>query len=179
MFAYRFLISAVLGLFCAAPMFAAGPSFTPDATFQGSSLTGLHTLGEANWRAENGELVGTPQNGGGGWLISDRSYQDVGLFTNFRCTGGCETGALFRIEKSGDGYKGVFVSLTEQGTPSYSVTLDAQGKIIARERLRRGGGLIRVAPPANPNEPTTPRPNIPRYNVKLPFTPSRHGTEAE
>jgi hypothetical protein len=169
MFAKHFFTSIAVGLLCAVPVFAAGPSFTPDATFHGSNLTGFHALGQANWRAENGELIGTPQNGGTGWLMSNRSFQDVGLFANFRCSGGCETGALFRIEKSGDGYKGVFVSLTERGTPSYSVTLDAQGKIVTRERLRRGGGLIRVAPPANPNEPT-PRANIPRYNVRLPFS---------
>jgi len=169
MFAKNFFISAALGLLGAVPMFATGPSFSPDATFNGSSLTGFHALGQANWRAENGELIGTPQNSGGGWLLSDRSYQDVALFANFRCTGGCEAGALFRIEKTGDGYKGFFVSLTERDTPSYSVTLDAQGKILTRERLRRGGGLIRVAPPATPNAPTPPA-NIPRYNVKLPFT---------
>jgi len=169
MFARRFFISAALGLLGAVPMFATGPSFSPDATSNGSSLTGFHALGPANWRAENGELIGTPQNGGGGWLMSDRSYQDVALFANFRCTGGCETGALFRIEKSGDGYKGILVALTERDTPSYSVTLDAQGKILTRERLRRGGGLIRVAPPAASNAPTPPA-NIPHYNVKLPFT---------
>ena len=169
MFAKHFFTSVAVGLLCTVPVFAAGPSFTPDATFHGSNLTGFHALGQAKWRAENGELIGTPQNGGTGWLMSNHSFQDLGLFANFRCSGGCETGALFRIEKSGDGYKGIFVSLTERGTPSYSVTLDAQGKIVMRERLRRGGGLIRVAPPANPNEPT-PRSNIPRYNVKLPFT---------
>lgn len=98
----------------------------------------------------------------------DRSYQDVALFANFRCTGGCETGALFRAEKTPDGWKGIFVSLTEPGTPSYSVTLDAQGKILTRDKLRRGGGLIRVTPPPNPNA----RPfrfHFPHYDVKLPF----------
>src|SRR5579862_459733 len=136
----RFLLSAVAGLLASIPAFAGGPSFTPDATFHGSSLTGFHTLGQATWKAENGELVGSPQNGGAGWLISDKSYEDAGLFANFRCTGGCETGAMFRIEKTDAGWKGIFVSLTEPDTPSYSVTLDAQGKILTREKLRRGGG---------------------------------------
>ena len=98
----------------------------------------------------------------------DRSYQDVGLYANFRCTGGCDTGALFRAEKTADGWKGIFVSLTEPGTPSYSVTLDAQGKILTRDNLRRGGGLIRVAPPANPNARPV-RFHRPVYNVTLPF----------
>ncbi len=169
MHAKRLLISVAAVLLCTAPVFAGGPSFTPDITFHGSSLTGFHTLGQASWRAENGELMGTPENGEGGWLMSDRSYQDVGLFADFRCKGGCEAGALFRIEKSDDSYKGIFVSLTEPDTPSYAVTLDAQGKILTRERLRRGGGLVRVAPPAEPEAPA-PRAGIPRYNVKLPFS---------
>lgn len=164
----RALVSAALVLFGTAPMFAGGPSFHPAVTFQGSSLVGWHTLGQASWHAENGVLTGAPQSGGGGWLMLDKSYQDVGLYAEFRCTGGCETGAMFRIEKTADGWKGIYVALTEPGTPSYSVTLDAQGKILTRDKLRRGGGLIRVAPPPNPNAPE-PHFNFPHYTVQLPF----------
>ena len=164
----RFLFSAVIALLGAAPMFATGPSFEPDVTFKGSSLAGWHTVGQASWRAENGELIGTPQSGGAGWLMLDHSFQDVGMYADFRCTGGCETGALFRAEKTADGWKGIYVALTEPDTPSYSVTLDSAGKILTREKLRRGGGLIRVAPPANPNAPER-RFNIPHFDVKLPF----------
>ncbi len=35
--------------------------FIPDFTFKGSSLTGWHGYGNANWRAENGEIVAAPQ----------------------------------------------------------------------------------------------------------------------
>ncbi|MGE0404858.1 MAG: family 16 glycoside hydrolase [Candidatus Korobacteraceae bacterium] len=166
----RFLLLMAFLLLGTVPALAGGPSFNPDVTFKGSSLTGWQTLGQANWRAENGELIGTPQAGSGGWIMLDRSYQDVGFYADFRCTGGCETGALFRVKKSDDGWKGVFVSLTEEGTPSYGVTLDAQGKILTRNKLPRGGGLVRVSTPPDPNAPQrqfTP----PRYNVKLPFTP--------
>ncbi len=163
------LLSAAVVLVGAAPMFAGGPSFQPDVTFHGSSLSGWHTLGQASWHAENGELVGTPQSSGGGWLMLDKGYQDVGLFAEFRCTGGCETGAIFRVEKTDNGWKGVFVSLTEPGVPSYNVTLDAQGNILTRDKLRRGGGLIRIAPPPNPNAPTRPF-SFPHYDVKLPFS---------
>jgi hypothetical protein len=164
----RFLLSAAFVLLGAARMFAAGPSFHPDVTFSGSSLAGWHTVGHANWRADSGEIVGTPQSNDGGWLMLDRSYQDVGLYAEFRCTSGCETGALFRVEKTADGWKGIYVSLTEAETPSYSVTLDAQGKILTRDKLRRGGGLIRVAPPPNPNAPER-RFVLPHYDVQLPF----------
>ena len=172
MFNKRALLSVAFVLLVTVSMFAAGPSFHPDVTFHGSSLAGWHTLGQASWHAENGELTGTPQSGSGGWLMLDHSYQDVGLYAEFRCTGGCETGALFRVEKTADGWKGIYVSLTEPETPSYSVTLDAQGKILSREKLRRGGGLIRVAPPPPPPNANgrgrggfTP----PHYDVQLPF----------
>jgi len=169
MFDKRSLYSAALAIFATASAFAAGPSFQPDVTLVGSSLKGWHTLGPATWRAENGEVVATPQSGNGGWLMSDHSFQDVGLFTDFRCSGQCEAGALFRAEKTADGWKGIYVSLTEPDNPSYSVTLDAQGKILTREKLRRGGGLIRVAPPASPNAQERRFNAPPRPQVQLPF----------
>src|SRR5947209_7549580 len=58
-------------------IFAATHEFIPDFAFKGSSLTGWHTVGQAAWRAENGEIVGTPQTPAGGWLMMDRGYQDV------------------------------------------------------------------------------------------------------
>ena len=167
----RTLLSAAFVIFGTARMFAGGPSFQPDVTFHGSSLSGWHTLGHASWHAENGELIGSPQSTSGGWLMMDKSYQDVGLFAEFRCSSGCETGAIFRVEKTENGWKGIFVSLTEPGTPSYNVTLDGQGNIVTRDKLRRGGGLMRIAPPPNPNASATPPPAFPHYEVKLPFTP--------
>src|SRR5262249_10936222 len=54
-------------------LLAANLSFRPDSTFKGSTLTGWHPLGSADWRARDGELTGMPK-GGGGWLVIDRSY---------------------------------------------------------------------------------------------------------
>ena len=43
-------------------LFAAVPtSFVPDSTFQGSTLKGWHVLGQAGWRAEKGEIIGSPK----------------------------------------------------------------------------------------------------------------------
>ena len=158
-------------LVLAALMFAGGPTFHPDATVQGSSLTGWHTLGNADWRMQNGEIVGTPRSPAGGWLILDKSYQDVGVFASFQCLTGCLTGVLMRAEKTPDGgMKGVFVSLTDAdrtpdeppvplteqqktGLASYALVVDANGKIIKHERLRRGGGQMRIAPALDPNAP--------------------------
>ena len=42
-------------------IFAANQNFVPDVIFKGSSLTGWHKLGAADWRAENGEIIATPK----------------------------------------------------------------------------------------------------------------------
>src|ERR1051326_7229170 len=146
-----YFTAAVTGLLLA-PVFAVGPTFRPDATFKGSTLSGWHVLGQADWRAQNGELTGTTKpGGGGGWLVQDRSYQDVAFFSSFRCTGECKTGVLLRAEKTTDGMKGIYVALTGGDVASYRVTLDAQGRELQREKLRFAGGQNRIAPPADAN----------------------------
>ena len=67
------LIAAVLAI----PVSGTRYSFVPDWTFKGSTLTGWHTVGQADWKAVNGELVGTPKSPDGGWLLLDKSFQDV------------------------------------------------------------------------------------------------------
>ena len=44
------------------------------------TLKGWHVLGQADWRAEKGELIGTPKSASGGWLVLDNSYQDIQFF---------------------------------------------------------------------------------------------------
>ena len=78
----------------------------------------------------------------------DKSFQDVEFGADFKCVGGCRTGVLLRAEKTPTGMKGVFLSLDDGEVGGYAVTLDANGKILTRERLRPGGGLMRVAPSA-------------------------------
>ena len=145
-------MAAAIALVLLAPAFGAGLTFIPDSTFKGSTLAGWHTLGAATWTARDGEIAGVAKpGGGGGWLVLDRSYQDVGVHAGFRCTGGCKTGILLRAEKTASGMKGVFVSLVEGDVAPYRVTLDADGQELQRERLRYAGGMVRVAPPADPN----------------------------
>ena len=84
-------------------IFAATHDFVPDFAFRGSSLSGWHTMGPANWRAENGEITATPQTPEGGWLVLDKSYQDVKVYTEFRCAEACDAGVLLRAEKTPDG----------------------------------------------------------------------------
>jgi hypothetical protein len=58
------------------PVYGDGPSFHPDTTFKGGSLTGWHTVGAADWHAENGELIGTPKEGGG-WLMLNVPFKTL------------------------------------------------------------------------------------------------------
>ena len=162
------LLAAVSTFLGSLPMFATGPSFHPDVTLTGSNLAGWHTFGQTEWRAENGEVVATPK-GDGGWLVLDRSYQDIGVFTQFRCAAACETGVLLRAEKTPTGMKGIYVALSDPDLPTYIVTIDAQGKIVERNKLRHGGGLMRIAPP--PSSEPERQFHMPASTVKLPFTP--------
>ena len=123
-------------------------TFVPDWTFKGSTLAGWHVLGAADWKAVDGELVGTPKSADGGWLVLDKSFQDVEFGADFKCVGACRTGVLLRAEKTATGMKGVFLSLDAGEIGGYAVTLDANGKILTKERLRPGGGLMRIAPSA-------------------------------
>jgi hypothetical protein len=139
------------------PVAGARPNFVPDWTFKGSTLAGWHTLGQATWTAVNGELVGKPTSPEGGWLVLDKSFQDIEFGADFKCTAGCKTGVLLRAEKTADGMKGVFVSLNEGELGGYAVTLDAAGKELTRQGLGRAGGQARFAPGTSPSAPAAGR----------------------
>lgn len=137
---------AVIAAGMAIPRAGTRSTFVPDWTFKGSTLAGWTVLGQADWRAVDGELVGTPRSQEGGWLVLDRSFQDVQFGADFRCTDGCRTGVLLRAEKSPTGMKGIYVSLVAGETGAYAVTLDASGRELTRERLSAAGGMARFAP---------------------------------
>jgi hypothetical protein len=125
---------------------AATPTdFVPDYTFKGSQLTGWRPMGQADWKAENGELVGTPR-GGGGWLVMGQSYQDAVLFTRFRCASPCNAGVLLRAQQTPQGMKGIYVSLADPDLAAYKVNLDSNGQIVSRDKVSSAGGQIRIAP---------------------------------
>jgi Domain of Unknown Function (DUF1080)/FG-GAP-like repeat len=123
-----------------------GPSFVPDAKFAGSQLTGWHTLGHAEWSAENGEIVGKG-SAGSGWLVLDHSSQDTGFYAAFRCTGPCDTGVLLRMAKTADGITGTYLSLKGSAFTGENLTLDATGGVVESTKLRDAAGMIRYAPP--------------------------------
>jgi hypothetical protein len=135
---YLSVAVAVAGVALLARAFGSGPNFRADSTFKGSSLAGWHVLGEADWKAQNGEITGTPKQAAGGWLVLDKSFQDVSVYASVHCTEGCKSGILLRAEKTPEGLKGIYVSLTEGDLASYALKLDAQGKEISREKLPSG-----------------------------------------
>ncbi|SEK29846.1 FG-GAP-like repeat-containing protein [Parapedobacter koreensis] len=133
-----------------------GLSFVPDYQFKGSSLTGWNALGTAEWQAVDGELVGKGHDTSAvGWLMLDRSFQDVTINTLVKINGDGEAGVLFRAEQTESGMKGVLVSLKTDEAAAYGVEIDAQGREKSRTLLRRAGGMMRVAPPPDPNERNT------------------------
>ena len=135
------LAAAVLALHAEVP-----GEFKPDGVVKGSTLAGWKVIGDAEWKNVNGELVGTAKAGGnGGWLVMDKGFQDVQLFTNYKCAGGsCASGILLRAQKTPDGgLKGVYVSLTDGELGSYLMAVDAQGKVLTKDRIvppQRAGG---------------------------------------
>src|SRR5688572_2222761 len=155
------MIASTLALALTVLPTAQGPAndFTPDTIFSGSSLTGWQMLGGADWLSQNGEIIGRPRAGAhGGWLVLDKSYQDVNFFTRFRCSGACNAGVLFRMQKTSNGMTGVYVSLEEGDLKTYRLTLDADGRETARDALRPAPPFVRVAPPPPPVDPNTPGP---------------------
>ncbi len=126
-----------------------GLSFIPDYTFKGSGIKGWHVLGDADWQAKDGELIGKAKPGSaGGWLVLDNGYQDIGFHSLFKVTGNSETAVLFRLEKTNEGFRGVLLSLKKDDLTPYSIILDGNGKEIKREKLRPAGGIsYRIAPP--------------------------------
>jgi hypothetical protein len=140
----RFFLPAVVAVSSAVlfslTCLAAPRTFVPDVTFTGSSLAAWHPVGQAEWKAQNGEITGTPKNAAGGWLFLGQSYQDVGFVADFKCSSGCRTGVLFRAEKMPDGgMKGIYLSMTEGDVGAYRITLDANGKELTREKLGPAG----------------------------------------
>ena len=80
--------------------------FVPDWTFKGSALTGMQQIGQVTWRAENGEIIGTPQTPEGGWLLLDREYQDRTVRPVISLCGGLLGRCDGAVREDADGHQG-------------------------------------------------------------------------
>lgn len=118
------------------PVHLLGPTFRADYIFSGAGLNGWKSLGNATWKEEDGVVVGTANDSSGGWLVLEKSYQNVSMYSAVHCANGCRAGVLLRAEKTPDGgMKGVFASLAEGDVAPYAVTLDAAGREVSRNKL--------------------------------------------
>ena len=86
----RFVLCAVAFAASMAPLSGTNGNFVPDWTFKGPTLDDWQPLGQADWRAENGEIVGTPRAAEGGWLLLNQSFQDVQIAASVRCARGVQ-----------------------------------------------------------------------------------------
>ena len=138
-------VGLVLGVGASDP-----PNFKPDGAFTGSALTGWHVVGDADWSAQNGEIIGKAKPGtNGGWLVLDKSFQDVQLYLNYKCTGECKSGVLLRAKKAADGsMTGVLVSLADGDTGT------TRWRSIRAAKRRRETGCPRRAVAAERRRPT-------------------------
>ena len=57
----RVIMLVVVVVSLSAPVLGTRYSFVPDWTFKGNTLAGWRVLGQADWKAANGELVGRAQ----------------------------------------------------------------------------------------------------------------------
>jgi hypothetical protein len=170
---FSFLMSTV-SLFCQAQPAAGdingrGLSFAPDYAFKGSALTGWKPMGDARWSAANGEITGS--GGQAGWLLYEKSFQDIGVNMLIKLNGAVEAGILLRAEKTASGTKGVLVLIRPDSSGAYAVTLDGNGKILSREKLRNAGGMIRIAPPPSAENSGFQRPGANQQRTGGPALP--------
>lgn len=112
----------VLGLSLAAPtVLLAGDDLAPRPLFDGKSLDGWTRFGgkaEA-WAVEDGTLVSLGE--GGGWLGTERDYDNFVLTFQFRLTPGSNSGVYLRApaDTSHISRTGMEIQLLDDGDPRY------------------------------------------------------------
>ncbi len=144
------MFSIAAAVFCLlSAIFAATHDFIPDFTFKGSSLTGWHEFGNANWRAENGEIVGHSSSAGRRLAGARQGLSGYRILYGIPLRGEMRRGRAAAREKTPDGgWKGVYVSLDGEPGP-YEVTLNAEGKELSRTPCRERRRSSREWPPAH------------------------------
>jgi Domain of Unknown Function (DUF1080)/FG-GAP-like repeat len=135
-------------------------NFIPDWTFKGSDLKkDWSVIGQATWKAVEGEMIGTPTSPEGGWLVLNKGLQDFQFGADLKCVGGCKAGLLVRARTQADGsLSGLFIPYGENETGLFQVTIDPSGRETARTPLEGSGigNMVRYAPPPPP-DPNAPQ----------------------
>ena len=121
----------------AASVMAQGPHSDTAKLFNGTSLAGWHPQGAAQWRAANGEIVGAATSGPG-WLVLDKSYQDIILKFAFQCDN-CDAGVVLRnvaLPSKPGTTSALYAGISGPDARTlYRVTMDPQGKELERTQL--------------------------------------------
>ena len=142
------LAAAALLLFLCWSAVHASLPLTP--VFDGKSLAGWHALGGADWRVDNGDLVGSVHDRGDGWLVLDTVYGTGEVDVSFECKN-CEPSVMVRTGKDGERTGGVEIALSgaDIGT-MFRVNLDDQNKPLSRQPMPAFGGEFGLSEvPAN------------------------------
>lgn len=95
--------------------------------FNGTSLTGWTQVRgrEGAWRAEDGLLV--VEGGGGGWLRTEREYENFILELEFKLPPGGNSGVFLRAELQGDpAYTGLEIQVLDHFDERYAGIRDYQ-----------------------------------------------------
>jgi hypothetical protein len=121
----------------AAGVMAQGPHSDTTKSFNGTSLAGWHPQGAAQWRVASGEIVGSASSGPG-WLVLDKSYQDIIVKFAFQC-GTCDAGVVLRNAASPakpGTTTALYAGISGPDTLTlYRIAMDPQGKELDRTQL--------------------------------------------
>lgn len=111
-----FTIATVFALVCSGPVLAGENNSPPEgftALFNGKNLDGWKATGNAKvWGAENGLLY--VKGGGGGWLMTEKEYDDFELMLEFRLPKMGNSGVALRSPLKGNpAYAGMEIQVLD------------------------------------------------------------------
>ncbi|MCX7967101.1 MAG: DUF1080 domain-containing protein [Armatimonadetes bacterium] len=109
--------------------------------FNGKDLTGWHVMGSPSWKVENGVLVCTGE--GGGWLRSDKQYENFVLRLEFRISKGGNSGIFIRSALEGNpAFTGMEVQILDDHgrTPSPHTTGSIYDAVAPQKNMSKPAG---------------------------------------
>lgn len=109
--------------------------------FNGKDLTGWHVMGSPSWKVENGILVCTGE--GGGWLRSDKQYENFVLRLEFRISKGGNSGIFIRSALEGNpAFTGMEVQILDDHgrAPSPHTTGSIYDAVAPRKNMSKPAG---------------------------------------
>ncbi len=110
------------------------PDFVPDFTFTGSHLDGWHAAGSAVWEADQGVIsVEAAPDSGGGVLLLDDTFENLAVYSRFRCSQECDAGLLIRVAEAAGGLAGILIAMQGDEVAPFRVRLDNNGRVVFRE----------------------------------------------